>query len=101
MAQQASQPAARIATTAGMPSITEPAEPLVVMLSVIYEDEPDGRVIAHIPQVLGAISRGEDRGSARAGVRGVLHELILGYLEPITLLEELLAAEPLRLLIEP
>ena len=34
-------------------------------------------------------------------MRGVLRDLIVGYLEPIELLEELLAAEPLRLVIEP
>jgi predicted RNase H-like HicB family nuclease len=76
-------------------------DPLVIGLSVLYEDEPDGRVIAHIPQVLGAISRGDDRRSARAAVRGVLRDVIVGYLEPIELLEELLAAEPLQLVIEP
>ena len=48
---------------------TLPDAPLVIGLSVLYEDEPDGRVIAHIPQVLGAISRGEDRRAARAAVR--------------------------------
>jgi predicted RNase H-like HicB family nuclease len=84
-----------------MTATTESPRPLVVVLSVLYEDEPDGRVIAHIPQVLGAISRGENRPAARAAVRGVLHELIVSYLEPIELLEELLAAEPLRLVIEP
>ena len=72
-----------------------------MVLSVLYEDEPDGRVIAHVPQVLGAISRGEDRRSARAAVRLVLHELIVSYLEPVERLEELLAADPLRLVIEP
>ena len=84
-----------------MTTTTPPEAPLVIGLSVLYEDEPDGRVIAHIPQVLGAISRGEDRRAARAAVRGVLHELIVSYLEPVELLEELLAAEPLRLVIEP
>jgi predicted RNase H-like HicB family nuclease len=85
----------------GMATNTQPEAPLVIGLSVLYEDEPDGRVIAHIPQVLGAISRGDDRRAARAAVRGVLRDLIVGYLEPIELLEELLAAEPLRLVIEP
>jgi len=84
-----------------MPATTEPADPLVIVLGVLYEDEPDGRVIAPIPQVLGAISRGQDRREARAAVRGVPHELIVSYLEPVELLEELLAAEPLRLVIEP
>jgi hypothetical protein len=84
-----------------MTDTTHPIAPLVVGLSVLYEDEPDGRVIAHIPQVLGAISRGDDRRSARAAVRGVLHDLIVSHLEPVELLEELLAAEPLRLVIEP
>ena len=32
---------------------TYPDAPLVISLSVLYEDEPDGRVIAHIPQVVG------------------------------------------------
>ena len=85
----------------GMTVTTRPDDPLVIGLSVLYEDEPDGRVIAHVPQVLGAISRGDDRRSARAAVRGVLRDLIVGYLEPIELLEELLAADPLRLVIEP
>jgi predicted RNase H-like HicB family nuclease len=85
----------------GMTVTTRPDDPLVIGLSVLYEDEPDGRVIAHIPQVLGAISRGEDRRSARAAVRGVLRDVIVGYLEPLEPLEELLAAEPLRLVIEP
>ena len=62
----------------GMTITTHPDEPLVVGLSVLYEDEPDGHVIAHIPQVLGAIGRGEDRRSARAAVRGVLRDLIPG-----------------------
>ena len=84
-----------------MTTTTPPEAPLVIGLSVLYEDEPDGRVIAHIPQVLGAISRGDDRRAARAAVRGVLRDLIVGHLEPIELLEELLAAEPLRLVIEP
>jgi predicted RNase H-like HicB family nuclease len=84
-----------------MTATIEPPQPLVIVLGVLYEDEPGGRVIAHIPQVLGAISRGEDRNEARAAVRGVLHELIVSYLEPVELLEELLAAEPLRLVIEP
>ena len=52
-----------------MTATTHPDAPLVIGLSVLYEDEPDGRVIAHIPQVLGAISRGDDRRSARAAVR--------------------------------
>ena len=85
----------------GMTDTTQTDAPLFIGLSVLYEDEPDGRVIAHIPQVLGAISRGADRPAARAAVRGVLHELIVSYLEPVELLEELLAAEPLRLVIEP
>jgi predicted RNase H-like HicB family nuclease len=85
----------------GMTVTTNPEAPLVVGLGVLYEDEPDGRVIAHIPQVLGAISRGDDRRAARAAVRGVLRDLIVGYLEPIQLPEELFAAEPLRLVIEP
>jgi hypothetical protein len=34
-------------------------------------------------------------------VRGVLRDLIVGYLEPIELLEELRTAEPLRLVLEP
>jgi predicted RNase H-like HicB family nuclease len=85
----------------GMTTPTSPDASLVIGLSVLYEDEPDGRVIAHIPQVLGAISRGDDRRAARAAVRGVLRDLIVSYLEPIELLEELLAAEPLRLVIEP
>ena len=84
-----------------MTTTTPPEAPLVIGLSVLYEDEPDGRVIAHIPQVLGAISRGDDRRSARTAVCGVLRDLIVGYLEPIELLEELLTAEPLRLVIEP
>ncbi len=84
-----------------MTATTPPEAPLVIGLSVLYEDEPDGRVIAHIPQVLGAISRGDDRRSARAAVRAVLRDLIVGYLEPIERLEMLLAAEPLRLVIEP
>ena len=42
-----------------------------------------------------------DRSAARAAVRGVLHELIASYLEPVERPEELLAAEPLRLVIEP
>jgi hypothetical protein len=57
---------------------THPDDSFVVGLSVLYEDEPDGRVIARIPQVLGAISRGDDRRSARAGVRGALRDLIPG-----------------------
>ena len=61
-----------------MTATTHPDAPLVIGLSVLYEDEPDGRVIAHIPQVLGAISRGDDRRSARAAVRGVLRDLIPG-----------------------
>ena len=61
-----------------MTATTHPDAPLVIGLSVRYEDEPDGRVIAHIPQVLGAISRGDDRRSARAAVRGVLRDLIRG-----------------------
>ena len=85
----------------GMTVTTRPDDPLIIGLSVLYEAEPDGRVIAHIPQVLGAISRGDDRRSARAAVRSVLRDLIVGYLEPIELLEELLAAEPLRVVIEP
>ncbi len=80
---------------------TNPDEPLVIALSVLYEDEPDGRVIAHIPQVPGAISRGEDRPTARTAVRGVLRDLIVGYLEPVDALASLLYAEPLRLVIEP
>jgi predicted RNase H-like HicB family nuclease len=84
-----------------MTPTTDPDQPLVIGLIVLYEDEPDGRVIAHIPQVLGAISRGDDRRSARAAVRIVLRDLIVGYLEPVELLEELLAGEPLRLVIEP
>jgi predicted RNase H-like HicB family nuclease len=84
-----------------MTPTTDPDQPLVIGLTVLYEDEPDGRVIAHIPQVLGAISRGDDRRSARAAVRIVLRDLIVGYLEPVELLEELLAGEPLRLVIEP
>jgi hypothetical protein len=51
--------------------------------------------------VLGAISRGEERRSDRAAVRGVLRELIVASLEPIELLDELPAAKPLRLVIEP
>jgi hypothetical protein len=85
----------------GMTATTRPDPPLVIGLSVLYEDEPDGRVLAHIPQVLGAITRGDDRRSARAALRGVLCDLIVGYLEPIEAIEELLAAEPLRLVIEP
>jgi hypothetical protein len=84
-----------------MTPTTDPDQPLVIGLTVLYEDEPDGRVIAHIPQVLGAISRGDDRRTARAAVRGVLRDLIVGYLEPVELLEELLAGDPLRLVIEP
>jgi predicted RNase H-like HicB family nuclease len=84
-----------------MTPTTDPDQPLVIGLIVLYEDEPDGRVIAHVPQVLGAISRGDDRRSARAAVRIVLRDLIVGYLEPVELLEELLAGEPLRLVIEP
>jgi predicted RNase H-like HicB family nuclease len=80
---------------------SDPDEPLVIALSVLYEDEADGRVIAHIPQVLGAISRGEDRPTARAAVRGVLRDLIVSYLEPVDVLAALLDAEPLRLVIEP
>ena len=53
-----------------MTATTHPDAPLVIGLSVLCEDEPDGRVIAHIPQVLGAISRGDDRRSARAAARG-------------------------------
>jgi hypothetical protein len=51
--------------------------------------------------VLGGISRGTDRRSARAAVRGVLRDVTVGYPEPIEVLEELLAAEPLRRVIEP
>ena len=36
-----------------MTATTHPDAPLVTGLSVLYEVEPDGRVIAHIPQVLG------------------------------------------------
>jgi hypothetical protein len=46
----------------GMTTTTPPEAPLVIGLSVLYEDEPDGRVI----------SRGDDRRSARAELRGVL-----------------------------
>ena len=84
-----------------MTTTTPPEAPLVIGLSVLYEDEPDGRVIAHIPQVLGAISRGADRRSARAAVCRTLRDVIVGYLEPIELLEDLLDAEPLQLVIEP
>ena len=61
-----------------MTTTTPPEAPLVIGLGVLYEDEPDGHVIAHIPRVLGAISRGDDRRSARAAVRGVLRDLIPG-----------------------
>ena len=54
-----------------MTATTHPDAPLIG-LSVLYEDEPDGRVIAHIPQVLGAISRRDDRRPARAALRDVL-----------------------------
>lgn len=80
---------------------TDPDEPLVVGLTVLYEDDLDGRVIAHIPEVLGAISRGEDRRTARAAVRHVLRDVILGYLEPVDLLTDLVDVDPLRLVIEP
>ncbi|MEA2275311.1 MAG: hypothetical protein QOC78_271 [Solirubrobacteraceae bacterium] len=76
-------------------------EPLVIALTVLYEDELDGRVIAHLPQVLGAIARGADRAHARAAVRGVLCQLIVSYLEPVDVLDRLLDPEPLRLVIEP
>lgn len=49
---ETSQPAGSIATAAGM-TTTYPDAPLVISLSVLYEDEPDGRVIAHIPQIVG------------------------------------------------
>jgi hypothetical protein len=42
----------------GMTATTHPGDPLVIGLSVLYEDEPDGRVIAHIPQ------EEHDQGSA-------------------------------------
>jgi hypothetical protein len=35
-----------------MTATSQPDEPLVIGLSVLYEDEPDGRVIAHMPRCL-------------------------------------------------
>jgi hypothetical protein len=52
-ARKPSQPAAAIAMHDGMTATDHPDEPLVVGLSVLYEDEPDGRVIAHIPRCWG------------------------------------------------
>jgi hypothetical protein len=84
-----------------MTATTPTGEPLVIGLTVLYEDEPDGLVIAHIPQVLGAISRGADRPAARLAVRRTLRDLIVSYLEPVDVLEQLRDAEALRLVIEP
>jgi hypothetical protein len=92
--RRASQPAASIATTAASLSQPAPDDRLVIGLTVLYEDEPDARVIAHIPQVLGAISRGEDRRAARAKVRSALRDLIVSSVEPIDLLTGLIDAEP-------
>jgi hypothetical protein len=51
--------------------------------------------------VLGVISRGEDRRTARVGMRRVLRDLIVSYLEPIDLLTEDVDVDPLQLVIEP
>jgi hypothetical protein len=67
---------------------------------VLYEDEPDGGILAHVPQVLGAIGRGADRRTARAAVRYALRDVVLSYLEPFDVLTDLVDAEPLRLVIE-
>ncbi|HEX5925839.1 MAG TPA: hypothetical protein VFY45_18545 [Baekduia sp.] len=58
-----------------MTTTTQPDTPLVIGLSVLYEDQPDGRVIAHIPR-----SWGESAAptiSARPGA-AVLRDLIPG-----------------------
>lgn len=62
-----SQPVESIAKHGGM-TITTPADaPLVIGLSVPYEDEPDGRVIAHIPHAYTVIARSStDSAQARA-----------------------------------
>jgi hypothetical protein len=80
---------------------TDPDEPLVVGVTVLYGDDLDSGVIAHVPEVLGAISRGEDRRAARAAVRHVLRDVILGYLEPVDVLTDLVDVDALRLVIEP
>ena len=60
-----------------MTATIHPDAPLVIGLSVLYEDEPEGASSRTSPG-LGAISRGDDRRSARAAVRGVLRDLIPG-----------------------
>ena len=59
-----------------MTATIHPDAPLVIGLSVLYEDEPEGS--SRTSPVLGAISRGDDRRSARAAARGVLRDLIRG-----------------------
>jgi hypothetical protein len=76
-------------------------EPLVVTLTVLYEHDIDGLVIAHVPEVLGAVGRGADRPCARRSARLALRDLILGYLEPVDTIYRELGAERLRLVIEP
>jgi hypothetical protein len=72
-----------------MTNTTPTDPPVVISLSVVYEDDSNGKVNAHLPQVPGAVDRGEDRRTARARCA----RYCATYLEPVEALSAVQAAE--------
>ena len=52
-------------------------------ITIVFEENPDGWITAHIPEIPGAISQGKTRDEAREMVLDALNELMISRREDV------------------